>query len=95
MTSPGEYLLGAGSVGRYIARSAAAIAGSPVGAVDLPETNIIRAIGVVELSVRVSTALVVGDALAAGLVPARIGRALCSYVNDGSGFSAVAGVASA
>ena len=77
VSSPGEDFLGAGQVGWFAARCFSAVAIVPVHGVDLPESNIIRAVGVMELSIEVSTALVADDALAACLTPSAVLRAGC------------------
>jgi len=68
-TTPVVDHLGALKVSRRIARSSTTRARSPVHLIDLPETSIIRAIGVLVASMRVTTRLMLNDALAAILVP--------------------------
>ena len=93
LSTPVVDFLSASEVCANIARSSSAIALSPVGAVDLPETDIFRAVGVVELGVGISTALVRSDALAAWLAPAWISGASSSNVNLSRGCAALAVIA--
>ena len=62
-------------VGRGVARSVATVAATPVDAVDLPETDIIRIIRVVVASVCIASRFCVGNALTALLRPAAVLRA--------------------
>ncbi len=49
----------------HVARCSSTIAGGPVNAVNLPETNVYKTIGVVELGMSVSAALMAHNALTA------------------------------
>lgn len=94
VASPAEDFLGASEVLSNGARGSATIAWSPVGWVNLPKTNIFGTIGVVELSVSVSTALVLSDALAAWLRPAWVLGASWGDVSVGRWGAALAVIAS-
>ena len=81
VSTPSPDLLGTGKIGINSARSSTTWAWSPVHAVDLPETNIIRSIGVMELGMRVTATLSSCNTLAASLAPAWIASASSSNIN--------------
>ena len=77
VSSPSEDFFSTGQISWYITWSLSTIALIPVRAVNLPETNIIRAIRIVELSMWITTTLMFCNALAACLTPASVFCAFC------------------
>jgi len=73
LATPVVNLDGAFKVLLSVARSRAAAAAGPVHLVDLPQSNIIAAVGVLVAGMGVATRLVLDDALAAGLTPVVLG----------------------
>jgi len=80
VASPFPNVDGASQVATEIARRGTTVALGPVDVVDLPDTNVIGAVGVVVGGVAVSAGFVADDALAAGLVPSRIGATCLSDI---------------
>ena len=64
---------GAVQVWLNVTWSASSVALGPVSLVDLPESDIVSVVGVVEHSVSISSTFVWDDALAAALVPTVLG----------------------
>ena len=92
VATPAEDHLGAVEVGVAVARSVATVAAGPVEAVDLPEADVDAAVAVKVAGVEVTAGLGLGDALAAGLTPARV---LGAPVADVGVAGAAAGAAAA
>ncbi len=77
---------GALEVSVLIARRRATSAGAPIDLVDLEDSNVIGPVGVIVRGLLVAIALVLYDALAAGLAPAVL-RADCRDVDWVGGFA--------
>lgn len=72
VATPAEYFLGTVKVVRRVARSFATTTGGPVHVVDLPQTNIIAAIGILISSICIATTLSLHDTLTGRLLPATV-----------------------
>ena len=75
VATPLEDHFGAMEILAHITWSKATVALVPVHAVDLEESDIIGSVVVIQLSISITAALMVDDALAAFLTPARVLRA--------------------
>lgn len=101
VASPLPDLNGAVAVGVEIAGGTAAGAGVPVDLVDLPESDVEGTVGVVVGGGVVAGGLLLGNALAASLGPARVGGASLSDVHGlfadtaGAGGAGVGGAVAA
>ena len=81
VATPSPNFDGALSVGVNVAGGGSSRAGCPVHRVNLPDSDVIRSIGVVVSSIGISAGFVVDNALATSLVPSREFSTLSSNIN--------------